>query len=151
MRGRCPRPLDERDVAGRRCIWHGAVEIKPTVAKYHINMGRTAATLGQGDRAALEYRQAAGLLPHDYATQYTLALTLQKNGDNETALQEFERAIALAPADASPHRAYAVSLEQLRRMPAAIREYRRYLEMRPSAPDAIGLREHIEALSSEPR
>jgi tetratricopeptide (TPR) repeat protein len=125
-----------------------AVELAPTNARYHINMARTASTLGQGSRAVAEYREAVGLLPEDYAMRYTLAVTLQKNGDHASALPEFERAIALAPTDASLHRAYAVSLEQLQRVPEAVREYRRYLEMRPSAPDAAGLRAHIEGLRS---
>lgn len=123
-----------------------AVQLAPTNPRYHVNMARTASTLGQGSRAVAEYREAVGLLPEDYAMRYTLAVTLQKNGDNEAALPEFERAIALAPTDASLHRAYAVSLEQLQRIPEAVREYRRYLEMRPSAPDAAGLRAHIEGL-----
>src|SRR5665213_3342164 len=90
---------------------------------------------------------ARDLFPADYATQYNLAITLHRKGDEVAAIPEFEKAIALAPAEASFHLALGASLEKAGRLSDAKREYQQYLDMAPSATDAGQVRAHLQGLT----
>jgi Flp pilus assembly protein TadD len=88
------------------------------------------------------------LFPDDYATQFNLALAVQRSGDAGAAIPEFEKAIQLAPAEASFQLALGNSLQAAGRLPDARKAFEKYLEMEPSAPDAARVKAHIEALSA---
>ena len=92
--------------------------------------------------------EAARLFPDDYATQFNLALAVQRSGDAQAAIPEFEKAIRLAPAEASFHLALGNSLQAAGRLPEARKAFETYLEMEPSAPDAAKVKAHIEVLSA---
>ena len=88
------------------------------------------------------------MFPTDYATQFNLAMALQKKGDDREAIPEFEKAIALAPGEPSFHLALGNSLAKAGRLTDAQRAFRQYLELEPEAPDAAKVKAHIDTLGA---
>jgi Flp pilus assembly protein TadD len=92
----------------------------------------------------------ARLQPDDYAGRYSLALALQRKGDDDAAVAEFQKAVALDPGDPNIHLALGVSLERVRRISDAVPQYQQYLAMQPNSADAARLKEHLTKLSGHP-
>jgi len=87
------------------------------------------------------------IFPTDYATQYNLAQTLHRKGDEVAAIPEFEKAIQLAPSEPTFHLSLGASLEKAGRRSDARREYQQYLDMAPNAADADAVRTHLQGLT----
>ena len=88
------------------------------------------------------------MFPTDYATQFNLAMALQRKADDREAIPEFEKAIALAPGEPSFHLALGDSLAKVGRLTDAQRAFRQYLELEPEAPDAAKVKAHIDTLGA---
>src|SRR5262249_42354893 len=59
-----------------------ATEVAPRNTTARVNLANIEARLGQWDKAVVDYRIAAGLLPNDYAVHYNYGLALQQTRDD---------------------------------------------------------------------
>jgi tetratricopeptide (TPR) repeat protein len=82
------------------------------------------------------YRDAAGLFPGDYITQFNLAKALEASGDLPGAVDAYGKAADLAPGQADFQLWYGRALDQAGRGPEAIAAYKRFLELEPDTPQA---------------
>jgi tetratricopeptide (TPR) repeat protein len=118
--------LDEARDAYRR-----AIELAPSHAEAHMNLGRLLHEAGHAGAAESHYRLALDARPQDGTAAFNLGVALEDLGRNEDAVQAYERALASDPACADAHYNLGCLLEKMGRRTAALRHlksYRRLIE-----------------------
>lgn len=110
-----------RDPAGAEKSFRKAVELAPTNARAHYNLGSLLA--GKGDREAVRHLETAARLdPESRDALYNLGLVLAGTGEPARALEAFDRVLKLAPGDAEARFQRAQALSALGRQEEAAAE-----------------------------
>ncbi len=87
-----------------------AVELRPSYAEAHYNLGRLLAQKGHLDEASVHYEKALEINPADAEAHNNLGATLFANGHVDEAIAHYRKALAIQPdyADASCNLASAL-------------------------------------------
>jgi tetratricopeptide (TPR) repeat protein len=118
--------LESEDPDGGAAAYRHAIELDPSLADAHLNLGRLLHE--QGDPAAAEghYRQALTLYPDDALAAYNLGVALQDQERPADATAAYEQALALDPKLADAHFNLSGIYERLGEKAAAFRHLRTY-------------------------
>jgi tetratricopeptide (TPR) repeat protein len=103
-----------------------SLEIDPSLADAHLNLGRLRHEMGDLAAAEHHYREASNAQPHEPTAAFNLGVVLQDRGRLEEAAAAYERALALDDSYADAHYNLAGLCETLGRPQAAFRHLRTY-------------------------
>jgi len=117
------RPEDARDAYRR------AIELEPTHADAHTNLGRLLHEAGELDAAEAHYRQALVTDARDVTACFNLAVVLEDRGRTEGAIAAYQRVLTIDPRYADAHYNLARLYEQIGRGVAAVRHLRAYQKL----------------------
>lgn len=113
-----------------------AIQLQPTAALMHANLGVAYKALKRWDEAAACYRQALVLQP-DYAdAQYNLGRLLCEQGKRADAVAAFQQAIRLQPGHAEAHNSLGQTLREQGLLVEAIHALHQALKLRPNFAEA---------------
>jgi tetratricopeptide (TPR) repeat protein len=113
-----------------------AVELDPTDADAHYNLGNSLDELGRLEDAETSYREAIALQP-DYAEAHSnLGNTLKELGRLEDAETNLRKALALKPDFAEAHSNLGNTLKELGRLEDAETNLRKALALKPDFAEA---------------
>lgn len=113
-----------------------AVELQPTDALAHSNLGNALKDLGQLEEAVVSYRRALKLKPDLAGIHYNLGLALMDSGKIDSALASYRQALALKPDYAEAYNDAGNALGRLGQLDAALASYRRALTLQPDYAEA---------------
>ncbi len=94
--------LEQHQAIAAQELYTTALQIAPTLAQGHYNLGMALRALGDLAGAIAHYHQAIALAPDDAAAHQNLGVALLKAGQVADSLTAFERAIALHQQAGSP-------------------------------------------------
>jgi tetratricopeptide (TPR) repeat protein len=120
-------PQDARDAYRR------AIELDPTHADAHTNLGRLLHEAGELEAAEAHYREALACDPRELTAAFNLGVVLEDRGASEEAIAAYQRVLAGDPRYADAHYNLARLYERVGRGVAAVRHlriYRRLVEER---------------------
>lgn len=146
-----------------------AVELDPTNPNAAFNLGVVFERLGEDVRAVEEFCRYLALAPdaedagevraraaslvesgpdvsEEALSHFRVAYGFAQQGDFKLALKSSHRAIDEAPNWADAYFNRALAYDGLQKPRRARRDFERYLEMNPNAPDAMLVRDKINAL-----
>lgn len=103
-----------------------ALELDPSLADAHLNLGRLLHEQGSTLEAERHYRQALTARPGDATAAYNLGVALQDLGRLEAAAEAYENALELDRTLADAHYNLAGLYEELGQREAAFRHLRTY-------------------------
>ena len=83
--------------------YRAALEVIPTSAPLHLNLGLTHAARGDMAAAVASYRQSLQADPRQVLGEVNLAIALEQGGDVDGARAAYDRAIAADPTAALPY------------------------------------------------
>jgi len=109
-----------------RDAYRRTVELDPTFADAHINLGRLLHEGGDAAAAAHHYQQALVHAPDDQVAHYNLAVALEDLDQQEGAVTQYEQAIAIDAEFADAHFNLGRLFEKLNRPTDALRHLRLY-------------------------
>lgn len=109
-----------------RDAYRRTIELDPTFADAHINLGRLLHEAGDANAATDHYRQAVAHAPDDEVAHYNLAVALEDLKRPAEAVSHYERAIRLDPEFADAHFNLGRLFERLNRPTDAQRHLRLY-------------------------
>jgi tetratricopeptide (TPR) repeat protein len=119
-----PERADEAIAAYQR-----AIELDPSLAAAHTNLGNLYYQLEQRAAAARCYEAACALDPDLAEARYNLANIYEEEDDLDLAIAEYRRALHCAPDFSDAHFNLALTLERVGSRVQAITHWRRYLEL----------------------
>lgn len=119
-----PGGLEEAMDAYRR-----ALELDPSLAAAHTNLGRACYQRGRLDEARHHFERALALDPEQPEARYNLANLYEETGEEELAIAELRRVVATAPEFADAHFNLAIALEKVGSRVQAADHFRRYLQL----------------------
>jgi tetratricopeptide (TPR) repeat protein len=114
------RPEDARDAYRR------AIELDPTHAAAHTNLGRLLHEAGEIGAAEAHYRQALVAEPNDVTASFNLAVVLEDRDRIEDAIVAYQRVLAIDDSYADAHYNLARLYERQGRGVVAVRHLRAY-------------------------
>jgi len=127
------RNLDWKDDLS---LWASAVNVSPSSAKAHYNLGKTLETIpGRRLEAIAEYQASLRIDPNHADVHDNLANALSAMPDRlQQAIAEYQAALRLEPDRPEVHNDLATALAKIPgRLPEAIAEYRTALRLRPES------------------
>ena len=134
-----------------------AIEQRPNAAATHRNLGDSLLRMGRGGEALAAYRRAADLAeaaravnPADALNLASLAVYLQKAGDEPAAARRLDEALRRAPADPQVQYRAALVHALAGRSTEALSALERALDLGYSRADAVKADE-FERLRQQPR
>ena len=98
-----------------------AIDLDPSVAEAHVNLGRLYHMAGETGRAEPQYREAARLDPGDPTPHFNLGVLFEEVGRREEAVHAYRQAILRDPDFADAHCNLGLLLESLGRRQEAVR------------------------------
>ena len=107
-----------------RRAYHQALELDPTLADAHINLGRLYHESKQLAKAEAHYRAAISHAPKDAVAHFNLGVVLEDASRRENAARAYREAITHDPAFADAHYNLGLLLESLGRRAEAIAHLR---------------------------
>jgi tetratricopeptide (TPR) repeat protein len=108
-----------------------ALELDPTLADAHCNLGTVHYNRGERDAARAAYEAALEQAPAHREANFNLANLLEEAGRREAAIHHYKRAVAADPCFADAHLNLALLYEKIG-IPRRGREHwRRYLQLTP--------------------
>ncbi len=114
-----------------------AIEIDPSIASFHANLGTSLKALGQFDLAVECFDKAIALKP-DYAqAHYNRGNTLRELKKLDAAVNCYDKAIALKPDYADAYLNRAISLQELEQLEAALESYDKSIELKADKAEAF--------------
>ncbi len=112
------------------------LEISPSDAEAHSNMGMTVKDLGRLKDAETCYKRAISIKP-DYAeAHYNLGITLKELGKLDDAITSYGKAIAIKPEYAEAHYNLGLTLHKLGRFQDAETSYKKAITIKPNYAEA---------------
>jgi Flp pilus assembly protein TadD/Tol biopolymer transport system component len=128
--------MKRRDYKAAEAAWRHAVELSPSEARVHNNLGFCLTELGRTHEAIAEYEKALELSP-DYPEAYNnLGTVLMAQQRIDEAIARFRRALELNPAYGSAHSNLGIALSNSGRMEEAIEHLRVGAKITPDSADA---------------
>ena len=116
--------LDAASPDEARHAYAQAIELDPTLADAHVNLGRLCHHGGDRGRAEAHYRAALRHAPHDAIAHFNLAGLLEESGRAADAVESYHRALAADPDFADAHYNLGLLQDSLGRRPAAMTHLR---------------------------
>lgn len=137
--------LDESAATMHRAeiLYRRALELDPTLAIAHTNLGNIKFRQGSDDEAMVHYRRALSIDPYQAEAQYNLGYVLLDRGRPNEAVKFLIGATRRDPSFADAHFYLAVACETLGDRTKARQAWQRYLELEPSGPWADVARHHL--------
>jgi tetratricopeptide (TPR) repeat protein len=123
--------MQKNQYQGAVAEWTKAVELAPSEAIAHNNLGISLVQTGRAKEAIPHYEKALELSP-DYAEAHNnLGLALSRTGRPDEAVTHYQKALELNPEFASAHINLGVVLARANRIDEAIRHFERAIESKP--------------------
>jgi tetratricopeptide (TPR) repeat protein len=95
--------LDASSPEEARHAYQHALELDPSLADAHVNLGRLYHAAGQPAQAEAHYRAAAQQMPDDPIAHFNLAVLLEERGRADEAIQSYQCALRALPDFADAH------------------------------------------------
>jgi tetratricopeptide (TPR) repeat protein len=86
-----------------RQAYRQALDLDPSLADAHVNLGRLCHAARQFEQAEAHYRAAAARVPNDPVPHFNLGVLFEDQGRRDDARRAYERALALDPDFADAH------------------------------------------------
>jgi tetratricopeptide (TPR) repeat protein len=118
--------LEEDSPEAAMSAYRQALEIDPSLADAHVNLGRLLHERGDAAQAERHYRLALAVRPEDATAAFNLGVALQDLGRVEEAVEVYESALEIDGSLADAHFNLAGLYETLRQPEAAFRHLRTY-------------------------
>lgn len=125
-----------------------AIELDPTHAAAHINLGTLYYNRRDYVSAEKHYRQAIEVDPRYALAYFDLGNVLDETGRLQDAVKAYKDAITLASTYADAHYNLALAYEKLRQPRAALRHWRAYIKLDNVGPWAVHARNQITKILS---
>ena len=119
------------DLDGGLAACRRAIELAPTYASAHQNLGVLLVEKGDLDGAIAAWRRAIELAPKNATPFSNLGVALLRKGDRDGALAAFRRAIELDPQLAEAHALLGITLAAKGDLDGGIAALRRATELAP--------------------
>jgi tetratricopeptide (TPR) repeat protein len=114
-----------------------SLELNPSSASTHYNLGYALALRGHRDEAVTHFREALRLDPGYAQAHNNLAAMLQLAGRVDEALDHFRRAVALRPDNVEAHDNLAHLLSREGHAKEAVAEFEKALALKSDDPQAL--------------
>jgi len=118
--------LESSDPAEARLAYEKAIELDPTHADAHVNLGRMLHEQGIAAAAEPHYRAALAVFPDHDTAAFNLGVALEDLGRISDALQAYRHALSLDPENADAHYNLAGIYERRGEKQAALRHLKAY-------------------------
>ncbi len=112
--------LESSSPAESRQAYHHALELDPSFADAHLDLGRHYHESGELGKAEAHYREAVRAAPEDPTAHFNLGVLLEDRGRREEAVHAYRQAIARDPELADAHYNLGLLLETLARRSEAM-------------------------------
>ncbi len=111
--------------------YKSALEIFPSLAKAHLNLGNALLADGQFEAALTEYHNALRKNPGYTEAYFNIGNAYLGVGQPEDARQAYQKALEINPNFADAHAGLGYAFEEVGHSAAAVDAYRRALELMP--------------------
>jgi len=125
-----------------------AIELDPTHAAAHINLGTLYYNRRDYVSAEKHYRQAIEVDPRYALAYFDLGNVLDETGRLQDAVKAYKDAITLAATYADAHYNLALAYEKLKQPRLALRHWRAYIKLDNIGPWAVHARNQITKILS---
>ena len=112
--------LESSSPAEARQAYHHALELDPTFADAHLDLGRQYHEARELGKAEAHYREAVRFAPDDATAHFNLGVLLEDRGRREEAVHAHRQALARDPELADAHYNLGLLLEALARRSEAM-------------------------------
>jgi len=127
----CQLDVESATLEGAIAAYRRAIELEPTLADAHCNLGTAHYNRGERAEARGAYEAALEQDPAHREANFNLANLLEEAGRREAAIAHYKRAVAADPCFADAHLNLALLYEKVG-VPRKSREHwRRYLQLAP--------------------
>jgi tetratricopeptide (TPR) repeat protein len=131
-------------VAAEKC-YRRALELEPSLAAAHTNMGNLAHRRGAAEEARRWYERALDLDPDQPEARFNLANVMEEMGETELALAELHAVCSRNPSFADAHYNLGLLLYRLGGRAQARHHLGQYLSLDPSSEWAMRARDLLAA------
>jgi tetratricopeptide (TPR) repeat protein len=126
--------------------YHQVLEIQPTHAAAHINLGTLYYNRQDFILAEKHYRQAIEADPRYSLAYFDLGNVLDETGRVQEAIQTYKTALQLAPTYADAHYNLALAFEKIREPRKALKHWQSYVKLDTSGPWSVHARSQIKRI-----
>jgi tetratricopeptide (TPR) repeat protein len=121
-----------------------AIELDPTFADAHCNLGSLLFNRGRRDEARHQFEQTVELAPRHVEGHLNLGTLCEEDGAEERALWHYRQALESDPRFPDIHVSIALIYEKLELQRTARVHWRRYLQLEPAGSWARVARQRLE-------
>jgi tetratricopeptide (TPR) repeat protein len=126
--------------------YHQVLEIQPTHAAAHINLGTLYYNRQDFTLAEKHYRHAIDADPRYSLAYFDLGNVLDETGRVHEAIQTYKTALQLAPTYADAHYNLALAYEKIREPRKALKHWQSYVKLDTSGPWSVHARSQIKRI-----
>jgi tetratricopeptide (TPR) repeat protein len=126
--------------------YHQVLEIQPTHAAAHINLGTLHYNRQDYALSEKHYRAAIAIDPRYALAYFDLGNVLDETGRVAEAIQAYNTALQLAPTYGDAHYNLALAYEKVREPRKALAHWRAYVKLDASGPWAVHARNQIQRI-----
>jgi tetratricopeptide (TPR) repeat protein len=126
--------------------YHQVLEIQPTHAAAHINLGTLYYNRQDFILAEKHYRHAIDADPRYSLAYFDLGNVLDETGRVQEAIQTYKTALQLAPTYADAHYNLALAYEKIREPRKALKHWQSYVKLDTSGPWSVHARSQIKRI-----
>jgi Flp pilus assembly protein TadD len=113
-----------------------AIDLAPSTAVFHFNLGMALAADHRPEQAAAAYRQSLRLNPDDASVHFSLGTLLQSQDDLPAAIASLRTAVKLSPQNPEAWNALGLALADAGKSDDALIPLRRGIELKPDYAEA---------------
>jgi tetratricopeptide (TPR) repeat protein len=126
--------------------YHRVLDLAPTHAAAHINLGTLYYNRQDFGLAERHYRQAIEADPRYALAYFDLGNVLDETGRVQEAVQTYKTALQLAPTYADAHYNLALAYEKLREPRKALKHWQAYVKLDTAGPWSVHARSQIKRI-----